>query len=139
MKEMKQPKEVMSKVLFAEIKSLESGQEEYHIFDPDDEVGDPSTNLPETKVQLIDLYRPLLQSSEITLRSAFDDHVKKSFWHSSAHILGSAIEQIYDESLLTHGPSTNEGFFYDFQSPNVVREDDYEKLESAIKAIIKAQ
>jgi threonyl-tRNA synthetase len=52
---------------------------------------------------------------------------KAAFWHSSAHILGYAIENVYDEALLTVGPPTKEGFFYDFYSPNgrVVHESDY--------------
>ena len=43
---------------------------------------------------------------------------KSAYWHSSAHILGSAIENVYDEALLTIGPPTKDGFFYDFYSPH---------------------
>lgn len=62
-----------------------------------------------------------------------------AFWHSSAHILGSAIEQVFEEPQLTIGPSLKDGFFYDFYSPSgqVIRgEDDYKKLEKSIKQII---
>lgn len=62
-----------------------------------------------------------------------------AFWHSSAHILGSAIEQVFEEPQLTIGPSVKDGFFYDFYSPSgqVIRgEDDYKKLEKSIKQII---
>ena len=51
-----------------------------------------------------------------------------AFRHSSAHILGYAIEQVYEGALLTIGPSIKDGFFYDFYSPKgeVVRgEEDY--------------
>jgi threonyl-tRNA synthetase len=42
---------------------------------------------------------------------------KTAFWHSSAHILGSAIEKTFQDALLTVGPPTKDGFFYDFYSP----------------------
>lgn len=60
----------------------------------------------------------------------FED-AKPAFWHSSAHILGSAIEQEFEDALLTHGPPTKDGFFYDFYSPKsrVVSESDYPALE----------
>ena len=62
-----------------------------------------------------------------------------AFWHSSAHILGSAIEQVFEEPQLTIGPSVKDGFFYDFYSPSgqvIIVEDDYKKLEKSIKQII---
>ena len=66
---------------------------------------------------------------------------KAAFWHSSAHILGSAIEHTFNDSLLTVGPPTKDGFFYDFYSPQgkVVQESDYQKLDHHIKELIKAK
>lgn len=65
------------------------------------------------------------------------DEIQSSFWHSSAHILGSAIEDTYKDSLLTMGPPIKDGFYYDFHSDQVVTEKDYKTLESSIKSIIK--
>ena len=85
------------------------------------------------------LSEPLLGDCEI--QTLGFDHLdsKMAFWHSSAHILGSAIEQVFEEPQLTMGPSVKDGFFYDFYSPTgqVIKEgDDYKKLEKAIKQII---
>jgi len=55
-----------------------------------------------------------------------------AFWHSSAHILGYAIELNYKDALLCHGPATDQGFFYDFGTSQKVTETDYEKLETDI-------
>lgn len=52
------------------------------------------------------------------------DFDQESYWHSSAHVLGAAIERQYPDSLLAHGPPTDEGFFYDF-SGGVVTQADY--------------
>ena len=45
---------------------------------------------------------------------------QEAFWHSSAHILGYAIELFYKEPLLTYGPATEDGFFYDFWLRDIV-------------------
>ena len=75
--------------------------------------------------QLMDLSRSL--ESDCSLEIAEFSASKSAYWHSSAHILGSAIENVYDDALLTIGPPTKDGFFYDFYSPNgkVVQESDY--------------
>ena len=63
---------------------------------------------------------------------------KKTFWHSSAHILGSVIEEVYPNSLLTMGPAIKEGFFYDFYPDNdkVVHESDYPKILEKFEDIV---
>lgn len=73
--------------------------------------------------------RPLLEDCEIDFVK-FEES-KSTFWHSSAHILGSIIEEIFPESLLTMGPSIKEGFFYDFypSEHKVVHESDYTNIE----------
>ena len=42
---------------------------------------------------------------------------RHAFWHSSAHVLGAAVEQVFDEAQLTIGPAISDGFYYDFHSP----------------------
>lgn len=64
-----------------------------------------------------------------------------AFWHSSAHILGAAIEQVYEDPLMTVGPATKDGFFYDFLAGDrrVVHESDYAAIEAKVKGIVKAK
>lgn len=83
------------------------------------------------------LNEPLLGDCQIKLVEFGDDEeVKMAFRHSSAHILGYAIEQVFDDPQLTIGPAVKDGFFYDFFSPSgqVVRgEEDYKDIEKAVK------
>jgi threonyl-tRNA synthetase len=74
---------------------------------------------------MIDIFRPLEEDCELTFANFQES--KSHFWHSSAHILGAAVEQVFDDALLTVGPSTKDGFFYDFfsQSGRAVHESDY--------------
>jgi threonyl-tRNA synthetase len=86
--------------------------------------------------KLTGLQEPILGDCEATLASFEDPVAQSAFWHSSAHILGYAIEQVYENSLLTIGPSIKDGFFYDFEGAIVRGEEDYKNLEKSIKGII---
>jgi threonyl-tRNA synthetase len=59
-----------------------------------------------------DVTRPLEGNCEIRLLQFTDDKGRETFWHSSAHILGETLEQDFGVHL-THGPPTQDGFFYD--------------------------
>ena len=83
--------------------------------------------------QLFELNRPITQNCNVQSL----DFDQETFWHSSAHILGYAIELNYKDALLAHGPPVEQGFFYDFGTQQKVVETDYEKLESDIFKIVK--
>lgn len=62
---------------------------------------------------------------------------KEVFWHSSAHILGSALENAFGIHL-THGPPLDTGFFYDFyMGENSVTPEHFKDIEKEINKIIK--
>lgn len=62
--------------------------------------------------QLWDLHRPLEGDTELEFLALDHTEAKAVYWHSSAHVLGAAMEQLYG-GLLCSGPSTENGFFYD--------------------------
>ena len=62
--------------------------------------------------ELWDVGRPLEGDCALQLIKFDDPRGKEVFWHSSAHILGEALESLYG-ARLTHGPPTDGGFFYD--------------------------
>ncbi|KAM8921476.1 threonine--tRNA ligase, mitochondrial [Pelodytes ibericus] len=84
-----------------------------------------------------DLSRPLEGDSHVEFVT-FDSREGQSiFWHSSAHILGMALEQFYG-GLLCHGPSTDDGFFYDLHIQNkTVLGSDLPDLEAVCEDLIK--
>lgn len=89
------------------------------------------------RMQMLD--EPILGDCEVQLVGFEDEEAAKAFRHSSAHILGAAIEQVFDEPLLTIGPPVQDGFYYDFYSPGgqVVRgADDYKAVEKAMTKIV---
>ncbi|XP_056402328.1 threonine--tRNA ligase, mitochondrial [Hyla sarda] len=86
---------------------------------------------------VFDLGRPLENDSDIEFLTFDSREGQDIFWHSSAHILGAALEQIYG-GLLCHGPSLENGFFYDIYLENsTVLGSDLSALETSCKEIIR--
>jgi len=79
--------------------------------------------------ELIDLTRPLEGDCILELIT-FDNKLgKEVFWHSSSHLLGQTLENLYG-AWLCHGPPLESGFFYDsFMGNYKVSQADYDKIE----------
>ncbi len=57
--------------------------------------------------------------------------------HSTAHVLAQAVQEVFPETKLGIGPPITDGFYYDFDPAKPFTPDDLEKLESAMKKIVK--
>lgn len=62
--------------------------------------------------QLHDLFRPIEEDCSLEFIKFDSPEGKHVFWHSSAHILGEALERVYGAKLAV-GPALEEGFYYD--------------------------
>ena len=58
--------------------------------------------------------------------------------HSTAHVLAQAVQEIFPETKLGIGPPIKDGFYYDFDPTRPFTPDDLEKLESAMRKIVKS-
>ena len=73
---------------------------------------------------------PITEDSTLTLFTWHNDEGKAAFWHSSAHILAQALEQLYPGVKLTIGPSIERGFYYDVDlGEKPISEKDIPKIE----------
>jgi threonyl-tRNA synthetase len=63
---------------------------------------------------------PLLTDGSLVLYTWTNDEGKRAFWHSSAHILAQALEQLYPGIKLTIGPAIEKGFYYDIDFGDIV-------------------
>ncbi|XP_054943847.1 threonine--tRNA ligase 2, cytoplasmic isoform X2 [Physeter macrocephalus] len=98
-----------------------------------------STVIAKVNGELWDLDRPLEGDSTLELLMFEDKEAQAVYWHSSAHILGEALELHYG-GLLCCGPPTDCGFYYDmFLEDRAVSSTELPALESACEAIIKEQ
>lgn len=57
--------------------------------------------------------------------------------HSAAHVMASAVKELYPEAKIAIGPAIDTGFYYDFDVPNPFSEEDLEKIEVKMREIIK--
>jgi threonyl-tRNA synthetase len=84
-----------------------------------------------------DLDRVLEGDVKLELIKFDDDEGQAVFWHSSAHILGEAMERVYGGHLC-YGPPIEQGFYYDMHSADVsVKDEDYKVLDDLVKNIVK--
>ncbi len=73
---------------------------------------------------------PITEDATLRLFTWNDDEGKAAFWHSSAHILAQALEQLYPGVKLTIGPSIERGFYYDVDlGEKPISEKDIPKIE----------
>jgi threonyl-tRNA synthetase len=88
--------------------------------------------------ELRDLWTDLLDGDEIepiSIESADGLNVLR---HSTAHVLAQAVQEVFPETKLGIGPPIRDGFYYDFDPKDPFTPSDLEKLESAMRKIIKA-
>ncbi|XP_058492874.1 threonine--tRNA ligase 1, cytoplasmic [Solea solea] len=84
-----------------------------------------------------DLDRPLEDDCSLALLKFDDEEAQAVYWHSSAHILGEAMERVYG-GCLCYGPPIESGFYYDmFLENEGVSSNDFPCLETLCKKIIK--
>src|SRR5690554_7865265 len=62
---------------------------------------------------IVETSTPLTEDGNLLLYTWNDENGKKAFWHSSAHILAQALEELYPGIKLTIGPAIENGFYYD--------------------------
>src|SRR5579871_2009627 len=79
--------------------------------------------------QFADLSKPLEEDVELRLLTDRDAEALEVYRHSSAHLLATAVLELFPETKLGHGPPTDSGFFYDFYRPTAFTPEDLEKIE----------
>ncbi|XP_025748884.1 threonine--tRNA ligase 2, cytoplasmic isoform X5 [Callorhinus ursinus] len=96
-----------------------------------------STVVAKVNGELWDLDRPLEGDSTLELLTFDNEEAQAVYWHSSAHILGEAME-LYYGGHLCYGPPIENGFYYDmFIGDRAVSSTELSALESICKTIIK--
>ena len=86
--------------------------------------------------QFADLTKPLDQDAELRLLMERDPEALEVYRHSSAHVLATAVLELFPETKLGHGPPTETGFFYDFHRPTPFTPEDLEKIERHMQEVV---
>ena len=91
----------------------------------------------EVNCKVIGLSEEIGENGEIILYDFSDPAGKKTYWHTTSHILAEAVKALYPEAKLAIGPATDTGFYYDFDYDPGFTNEDLTKIESQMKKIIK--
>ncbi|HBQ58184.1 MAG TPA: threonine--tRNA ligase, partial [Balneolaceae bacterium] len=82
---------------------------------------------------IIDLDRPITEDAEIAINTWDSEDGKYTFWHSSAHLLAEAIQDLYPKAKFAIGPPIESGFYYDIDfGDKQISQEDLPKIEKKI-------
>src|SRR5437870_11821052 len=79
--------------------------------------------------QLWDLARPLPDGAKVTIVTDKDPQALEVLRHSSAHVLATAVRQLFPQAKIGFGPPIEDGFYYDCDAQRPIRPDDSEQIE----------
>ena len=87
--------------------------------------------------ETVELNRPINEDAKIELYKFDDDEGKHTFWHTSAHLLAEALQELYPGVQFGFGPAVENGFFYDVLLPDgqMIKESDFPTIEAKMKEL----
>ena len=86
--------------------------------------------------RLVDLSAPLKADIKLELVTERDPDALKVLRHSAAHVLATAVLELFPETKLGHGPATDSGFFYDFYREKPFTPEDLAAIETKMAEVV---
>jgi len=86
--------------------------------------------------RLVDLHEAIREDVELQLLRENDAESLKVLRHSAAHVMATAVLELFSETKLGHGPATDAGFFYDFYRPTPFTPDDLKAIEAKMAEVV---
>lgn len=89
--------------------------------------------------ETVELNRPINEDANVELYKFEDEQGKYTFWHTSAHLLAEALQELYPGIQFGFGPAVESGFFYDVMPAEgqVISENDFAKIEAKMMELAK--
>lgn len=89
--------------------------------------------------ETVELNRPINNDATIALYKFEDEEGKHTFWHTSAHLLAEALQELYPGIQFGFGPAIENGFFYDVmpKEGTMISETDFPKIEAKMMELAK--
>jgi threonyl-tRNA synthetase len=113
-------------------RSVESDQRPTHIF-----AEDKTIVVARVNGELRDLWTELVDGDVVEGVSISSSDGLNVLRHSTAHVMAQAVQQVFAQTRLGIGPPIRDGFYYDFEPERPFTPDDLEKIESAMRKIVK--
>ena len=113
--------------------TVEADQRPTHLF-----ANDPQVVVARINGEIKDLWTELHDGDVVEAIAINSPEGLNVLRHSTAHVLAQAVQEVFPETKLGIGPPITDGFYYDFDPERPFTPEDLEKLESAMRKIIKA-
>lgn len=86
---------------------------------------------------IYELNRPINSDCNIKLHKWDDNEAKHTFWHTSAHLMAEALQELYPNVKFGIGPAIENGFYYDVDlGDDVIKESDFAKIEAKMAELV---
>ncbi|MBR4850739.1 MAG: threonine--tRNA ligase [Tidjanibacter sp.] len=89
--------------------------------------------------EVVDVTAPILGDATLKLNKWEDEEGKRTFWHTSSHLLAEALQELYPGIKFGIGPSIENGFYYDVDSPTPITEGDLVKIEKKMEELARTK
>ena len=88
--------------------------------------------------EIVELNRPIHEDATIRLHKWDDEQAKHAFWHTSAHLLAEALQELYPNIQFGIGPAIENGFYYDVDPGEgvTIKESDLEVIEKKMAELV---
>lgn len=87
--------------------------------------------------ETIELSRPIMKDADFVLYKWDDEQGKHAFWHTSAHLLAEALQELYPGIQFGIGPAIENGFYYDVDPGDaVIRDADFPTIEKKMAELV---
>ena len=83
-----------------------------------------------------DLTRPITTDAEVSIITRDAPEALELLRHDCAHVLAQAVQELFPGTQITFGPSTENGFYYDFHREEPFSTDDFDAIEKKMKEIV---
>ena len=113
-------------------RSVESDQRPTHIF-----AEDKTIVVARVNGEIRDLWTELVDGDVVEGVSISSPDGLNVLRHSTAHVMAQAVQQVFAQTRLGIGPPIRDGFYYDFEPERPFTPEDLEKIESAMRKIVK--
>ena len=89
--------------------------------------------------EIVELNRPIQSNASIRLFKWEDPEAKHAFWHTSAHLMAEALQELYPGTQFGIGPAIENGFYYDIMPPAgiVIKESDFPAIEKKMQELVQ--
>ncbi len=84
-----------------------------------------------------ELTGPITSDCDLKILTFKDSEGKSILRHTASHVLAQAVKRLYPDTKLAIGPAIDDGFYYDFDSPESFTMEDLKNIEAEMKKIVK--